>query len=137
MKIIDIFNERQQEEFGYARTDLSESTHGIPQVHISAFEAWPGLFDKWNGKAVFVKSALTDDFRLFYVRDDVFILSVDENPQIVGGECHFSSSLILGKVKRWVAQNREGLIKYSLGLGSVDVMDECFPLRLEPATTPA
>lgn len=96
------------DEFLWEMANLSSKATGIDSVFICASQAQDGA--KKDGPRVKASAHLTSNIDT----NDLFVLSIQDNPAILAGEC-FLPSDSLEDVKDWVSKNKETLLSYWKG----------------------
>lgn len=105
MKLSELYTSKQVEKFLFEMANLGAKRTGIERVFIWASPAQRGA--ERHGARVKVSSNYTNRAN----EDDFFVLSVEDEPEIKDGECHLSAR-DLGRVKKWVALNKDALLRY-------------------------
>jgi hypothetical protein len=119
MKLTELYpNSIELEKFLWEMANLAPDTTGIPQVMIWASQAQDGA--KRHGPRVKVSARKTSKL----VPDDLFVLTIQDNPQIVAGQSHLDIDT-LEDVKYWTSKNKTVLLKYWNGeISTKQFLDE-------------
>jgi hypothetical protein len=109
MKLSEIYPDPdEREKYLWEMASISPKKTGIKRVIIWASQAQDGAMR--HGPRVKVSAHYTEKLNT----DDLFVLTIQDNPQIVAGECYLSSDTE-EDVKTWVSNNKELLLKYWRG----------------------
>lgn len=122
MKLEELYpNPEDLEKYLWEMANLAPDTTGIESVMVWASQAQDGALR--HGPRVKVSAHKTNKM----IPADVFVLTIQNDPQIVAGECHLDSDTI-EDVKDWVSKNKELLLKYWKG----EISTKQFVNELEP-----
>jgi len=106
MKLRELYSsEEEVEKFLFEMANITSKKTGIERVVIWASQAQDGA--KRHGPRVKVSSSYTSSVK----PDDFFVLTIQEQPRVVAGECSLSND-DLQDVKDWVSVNRDALLEY-------------------------
>jgi hypothetical protein len=109
MKLSELYPDPdEREKFLWEMANLTDEETGIERVVIWASQAQDGAMR--HGPRVKVSAHFTNKT----IMNDMFVLTIQDNPQIVAGECYLSSDAE-EDVKTWVSKNKEVLLKYWRG----------------------
>lgn len=106
MKLVELYPTPQElEKFLWEMANLSSAKTGVEKVVIWASQAQDGA--KRHGPRVKVSAHPTTKAD----PNDLFVLSIQDVPQILAGECYLSDDT-LEDVKAWVSKNKTVLLDY-------------------------
>jgi hypothetical protein len=106
VKLCDFYpTEEELDKYLWEMANLNVKATGIEKVIIWASQAQDGA--KRHGPRVKVSAHLASKID----PNDLFVLSIQDSPVILAGECHLPSDTF-EDVKTWVALNKVALLDY-------------------------
>lgn len=122
MRLEELYpNPDDLEKYLWEMANLAPDTTGIKSIMVWASQAQDGA--QQHGPRIKVSAHKTNKM----IPTDVFVLTIQNNPQIVTGECYLDADT-LEDVKDWVSNNKELLLKYWKG----EISTKQFVNQLEP-----
>ena len=105
MKLHEFYTEEEADKFLFEMANFGGAVTGIENVIVWASQAQDGA--KRHGPRIKVSSHYTSKAKA----DDFFVLSIQDDPQVVAGES-FLKTDDLQDIKDWVVLNKEALMKF-------------------------
>jgi hypothetical protein len=108
MKLSELYSPDELEKYLWEMANITSDSTGIDSVVIWASQVQDGA--KRHGPRVKVSARKTNKL----IPDDLFVLTIQDIPQIVAGESYLPSET-LEDVMTWVSNNKDALLRYWRG----------------------